>query len=421
MILEYSITNTYSIGEKQTISFEPTTYDEENKNHYIDVNGTKILKLACIYGSNAAGKTNMAVALNFYLRFMAYSFYTTKPKEKIPFVPYFFETESLDDVCGEFDLVFFAYNTEEKKYIKYQYYLRINRNEVLEESLDYYPKKLPRLIFNRKKMNIEWGNSVKGAKKAIGDILISNCSLISASSKTKISVLNDVFLYIVNRYRGFFSPFNNEISQSLLEKLDNDESLKNKATGFLSFSDFGSISDISIKKESKESNENLSLTVSNDNEKNNRRASLVHKYNQKEYPLPLGLESAGTIRVLELIEPLVNSTESSLSIIDEIEASLHQDLIEAFLRLFLELSKNAQLLFTTHNQELLDSGLILDDEVWFCTKTQNGNSVYNSISDFKGFRKEVSRKKLYQAGKFGGLPNIDIQGLKELFYGKKKD
>ena len=117
----------------------------------------------------------------------------------------------------------------------------------------------------------------------------------------------------------------------------------------------------------------------------------------------------------------MNSSESSLTIIDEIEASLHQDLIEAFLRLFLELSKNAQLLFTTHNQELLDSGLILDDEVWFCTKTQNGNSVYNSISDFTGFRKEVSRKKLYQAGKFGGLPNIDIQGLKELFYGKKKD
>ena len=421
MILEFSITNTYSIGEKQTISFEPASYDKENKNHYIDIDGIKILKLACIYGSNAAGKTNMAVALNFYLRFMAYSFYTTKPEEKIPFVPYFFETENLDDVCGEFDLVCFAYSTEEKKYIKYHYYLRINRNEVLEESLNYYPKRLPRLIFNRNKMNIEWGNSVKGAKKAMEDILISNCSLISASSKTKISVLNDVFFYIVNRYKGFFSPFNNEIPQSLLEKLDNDESLKNKATGFLSFADFGSISDISIKKEIKESNENLSLTASNNKEKTNRRASLVHKYNQKEYPLPLGLESAGTIRVLELIEPLVNSSESSLTIIDEIEASLHQDLIEAFLRLFLELSKNAQLLFTTHNQELLDSGLILDDEVWFCTKTQNGNSVYNSISDFTGFRKEVSRKKLYQAGKFGGLPNIDIQGLKELFYGKKKD
>lgn len=421
MILEYSITNTYSIGEKQTISFEPTNYEEENKNHYIDIDGTKILKFVCIYGSNAAGKTNMAVALNFYLRFMAYSFYSTKPEDKIPFVPYLFQSDNFNDIYGEFDLVFFAYSTDEHKYIKYHYYIKLNQKEIIEESLSYYPQRKPRLIFNRNRMNIQWGNSVKGAKKLIEDIVLPNCSLISASSKTKISVLNDVFFYIVNRYKGFISPFNTEISQSLLEKLDNDESLKNKAANLLYYADFGSISDIEIRRENKSQNENISATESSDNQKISRRASLIHKYNQKKYPLPLGLESAGTIRILELVEPLVYSTKSSLAIIDEIEASLHQDLVEAFLRLFLELSQNAQLLFTTHNQELLDSGLILDDEVWFCTKTQDGNSVYSSISDFTGFRKEVSRKKLYQAGKFGGLPNIDIQGLKELFYGKKTD
>ena len=109
-----------------------------------------------------------------------------------------------------------------------------------------------------------------------------------------------------------------------------------------------------------------------------------------------------------------------MSIIDELESSLHQDLVEAFLRLFLELSKDSQLLFTTHNQELLESGLLIDDEVWFCGKTETGNSVYSSISDYSGIRKETSRKKLYQAGKFGALPNIDIQKLKELFNGESE-
>ena len=79
------------------------------------------------------------------------------------------------------------------------------------------------------------------------------------------------------------------------------------------------------------------------------------------------------------------------------------------------------MLFTTHNQELLDSGLLLDDEVWFCGKTDRGNSVYDSISDYTGLRKETSRKKLYQAGKFGALPNIDIQKLKDLFNGKSEE
>ena len=45
MIIDFSIANTYSISEKQTISFEPTSYNESEKLHYIDVEGTKLLKI----------------------------------------------------------------------------------------------------------------------------------------------------------------------------------------------------------------------------------------------------------------------------------------------------------------------------------------------------------------------------------------
>ena len=79
------------------------------------------------------------------------------------------------------------------------------------------------------------------------------------------------------------------------------------------------------------------------------------------------------------------------------------------------MSDDSQLIFTTHNQDLLDSGILRDDEVWFCYKTGEGNSIYNCITDFTGIRKEPSRKKLYKAGKFGSLPIIDIPMLRELF------
>lgn len=410
MILEYSVKNTYSIREKQTISFEPTGFNENEKLHYIDIDGTKILKLACIYGANAAGKSNMALALNFYLNFMTYSFYSMRPETEIPFIPYYFGNEKIDKVDGEFELVFYIFNSDEKKFIKYNYFLKLNKKQIEEEALSYYPKKLPRLIFKRIGQKIEWGASVKGAKKSIEDIILSNCTVISASSKTNLNLIKDVFFYISNRFKKYINPFNNRISQTLLEKLDTDENFNEKATGLLSFADFGSISNIEIKKEKKEFDNQESII---------RQASIIHKYNNKKFALPLGLESAGTLRILELVEPLVDSSLSSMSIIDELEASLHQDLLEAFLRLFIELSTNSQLLFTTHNQELLDSGLLLDDEVWFCYKTDEGNSIYNSISDYSGIRKETSRKKLYQAGKFGALPNIDIQSLKEIFHTKK--
>ena len=93
--------------------------------------------------------------------------------------------------------------------------------------------------------------------------------------------------------------------------------------------------------------------------------------------------------------------------------------LETFFQLFLEISDDSQLLFTTHNLDLLDSELLRDDEVYFCFKTDKGNSIYNSITDYKGIRKEASRKKLYIADKFGALPIIDMQKLKGLFNAKK--
>ena len=412
MIIDFSIANTYSISEKQTISFQPTDYEKENNLHYIEVQGTKLLKMACIYGANAAGKSNIALALRFYLNFMVYSFYNNTPNSNISLIPFLFSNTDMDSVCGEFDLNFFALSSEEQRYIKYSYHLKLNRKKIIEESLSYYPKNLPRLIFNRNEDEIEWGNSVKGAKKSIKDIIVPNCTIISASSKTNLTIIKDVFSYIMARFNGYIGIFSEGISQDILKKLDEDNSFNKKAVGFLSYADFGSISEISVEVSKNES--------ANPNEVNNekdvtRRATVFHNYNNKNYPLPLGFESSGTIRLLELIKPLVDSCATSMAIIDELESSLHQDLVEVFLRLFLELSSNSQLLFTTHNQELLDSGLLLDDEVWFCGKTENGNSVYDSISDYSGIRKETSRKKLYQAGKFGALPNIDIKKLKDLF------
>lgn len=412
MIIDFSIANTYSISEKQTISFQPTDYEKENNLHYIDVEGTKLLKMACVYGANAAGKSNIALALRFYINFMVYSFYNNTPNSNISLIPFLFSNTDMDSVCGEFDLNFFALSSEEHRYIKYSYHLKLNRKKIIEESLSYYPKNLPRLIFNRNENKIEWGNSVKGAKKSIQDIIVPNCTVISASSKTNLTIIKDVFSYIVARFSGYIGIFSDGISQDILKKLDEDSSFNKKAIGFLAYSDFGSISNIKVESTKKE-NVNQNET---DNEKDvTRRATVFHHYNDKDYPLPLGFESSGTIRLLELIKPLVDSCATSMAIIDELESSLHQDLVEVFLRLFLELSSNSQLLFTTHNQELLDSGLLLDDEVWFCGKTENGNSVYDSISDYSGIRKETSRKKLYQAGKFGALPNIDIQKLKDLF------
>jgi AAA15 family ATPase/GTPase len=93
-------------------------------------------------------------------------------------------------------------------------------------------------------------------------------------------------------------------------------------------------------------------------------------------------------------------------LIDEIECSLHKDLLEFFLDTFLDNGKESQFIFTTHITDLMDSELLRDDEVWFAKKQSDGSSTYDSISDYEGVRKGASRKKLYEADRFGARPII---------------
>ncbi len=131
-----------------------------------------------------------------------------------------------------------------------------------------------------------------------------------------------------------------------------------------------------------------------------------HSYDNN-YELPLELESRGTQRFFELAGSLFELLESSkLLCIDELESSLHQELTEFFLKTFLENSTSSQMLFTTHNLDLLDSELLTDDGVWFAEKAEDGGSQYSSLVEYKGVRKEASRKKLYKAGKFGAIPIV---------------
>jgi AAA15 family ATPase/GTPase len=89
MILEFSIENTYSIKDRQTISFEAV--GDIDDQHIINVDNKKLLKLAAIYGANASGKSNILKAYYFYIRFILDSFTQLTPEEKTFFEPFFFD------------------------------------------------------------------------------------------------------------------------------------------------------------------------------------------------------------------------------------------------------------------------------------------------------------------------------------------
>lgn len=425
MILEFTVKNTFSIKDEQLISFEAAdTILEDEELHCLEYGGKKFLKLACIYGANASGKTKIAEAFTFYLRFLVRSFHSLEPTEKIHFYPFMFDPKTAKEP-GEFGLVFYAKDFDSENEIRYEYKIKLNKERVLEESLYYSPKGQKKLIFERTD-SIKWGACVTGAKKVIADLTRDNCSVISAGAQAKHPIFLHIYDHFNERFKGMIDSSDNGLSGYVAKRMEEDDDFKMKVTQLLSFSDVGNITDISITKQElpEEFIKSLPEEVKNEFAKRGekpviRNVSLIHHYGE-DVELPLIMESAGTQKIMELAAPLIDITqEPSLCIIDELESSLHQELLEMFIQLFLESSTDSQLLFTSHNQELLDSGLLRDDEIWFCNKDSDGGSKYNSIVDYTGIRKETSRKKLYRADKFGALPNVDMNALRELLRGKK--
>jgi len=69
----------------------------------------------------------------------------------------------------------------------------------------------------------------------------------------------------------------------------------------------------------------------------------------------------------------------------------------------------SQLIFTTHDQLLLDQEILRRDEIWFLEKNEYGECSLSSLSDYKGLRYDVDIRKGYLLGRYGGIPQI--QGL----------
>lgn len=439
MIVEFSIANTFSINEQQTVSFEAVdgcTGDARAGDiHCIQIAGQRLLKLACIYGANASGKTNILTALRFYVRFAADSFTALKPQESTHFVPFCFDEQSAHEP-GFFNLVFYLQNAD-GLYTRYNYELLLCATHVVKEKLSAANVSTAasaryRLIYERlDDGRVKWGSGVVGAKKLIADMTRPNCTVLSTAAQAQQPLFSELYSYLSKRFGGSgvsgIAGSQNQLSAFTLKRIEDDAAYKEKVIGLFNASDIAPISDIKIETQVL-SDEYISQLPADMQETfavqperaKSRRALFVHKYDGREYELPVGLESAGTLRMLELIAPLSDVIKShALILIDELEMSLHEELVETFLRLFLETSTDSQLLFTTHNQDLLDCGLLRDDEIWFCYKTDSGNSVYNAITDYAGISAEPSRKKLYQAGKFGALPVVDMSALMELFSAKK--
>jgi len=67
-------------------------------------------------------------------------------------------------------------------------------------------------------------------------------------------------------------------------------------------------------------------------------------------------------------------------------------------------TKGAQLIFATHDTNLLKPQLFNRDQIWFSEKNKQGATDVYSLSDIKGVRPDEAFEKQYLQGKYGAIP-----------------
>ena len=127
--------------------------------------------------------------------------------------------------------------------------------------------------------------------------------------------------------------------------------------------------------------------------------------NGKNKLFDLKEESDGTVRLLDFV-PAFKSIipDKKVFVIDEIERSIHPLLIKELVEKFsLDERTSGQLIFTTHETNLLDQRIFRKDEIWFTEKNKDDATELYSLNDFR-VHKTIDIKKGYLDGRFGSIP-----------------
>ena len=420
MISEFRVENYLSFREEQILSFEPSSDKEYESQYCVEVKeGVKVLKLGLVYGANASGKTNLLKSLEFLRRFILQQKKDkTEPTGSVPFQ---FD-DSYSNKPSSFELTFYL------NQIKYVYSVVLNEKRVLEENLIYYPGIQPAVFFERwydkekEKSIIKFGGTFdlkSSDKKLIEGLTISNSSVFSAFSKANVekSVLDEVFNWFKGDFMQMIQPKTDLFGWTSL-RLEKDNLCKDFVLEVLQKADFN-ISAINIKEEEIAIDEELESRISNLDMPEQLKEEILQKKMLKakdisfqhttklmEKNLPRKLESNGTIRFYGLggvLNKLLSP--NTFLCIDEIENSLHYDLVAHFVKTFLMNSNNSQLLFSTHDINLLNEDFLRRDTVWFADKNEFGASELYSLLDFK-LHKNLSAYNAYKVGKLGAKPKL---------------
>lgn len=420
MIEEFSFGNFWSFKDIQTLNL--TAAKIKSKTPTLDVNNiitindkVSILKTKAIYGANASGKSNIIRALMTFIRIIKDSV----KDEDILFlvIPFQLSTETTEKSTF-FQLIFRHEN------VRYRYGFEANGKEIKSEWLFATPKVREVTLFIRENNNLnkvskkhyEEGHKLSTlfGKNVENEIFRANSLFLTSVasfgfgklSKNLIDTISDI---------SIVSGLNSKGMYTYAEDALNNPETKKYIVDFLKYADIG-IKDLDTVELSKsdlpEDAQNELSQFFNEEQTKKLVISKRIKFNKKKEKIRDHIfsfntqESEGTKKMFEL-SPFIYKAlkEGTPLIIDEFDARFHPLLTKKIIELFnTENNANAQLIFVTHDTNLLSADLFRRDQIDFVEKDKYGASHLYTLVEFKGVRNTASFEKDYIQGKYGAIP-----------------
>ncbi|WP_270585934.1 AAA family ATPase [Bacteroides caccae] len=426
MIAEFTVENFYSIRSTQKISFEPSSDSFMSDEYTYEVkDGVRLLKVGIIYGANASGKSNVLGAIEFFkmlvLRVPKGRNDTTRA------VPFLLD-ETSKAKTTKMSMSFYV------NQLKYILSFELDKKRIYSETLTVYESIRPTKLYSRSydpdtdSSVIEFGTNLKMAKKnqdAIAGNTINNCSVLAAfgNSNVEKTKLNDVYDYFAKQVKDVLAPgmLLSEYVKRHLDK-DKDGNLKKFILNFLKASDFN-IEDVTLHEEEELITPELEQLIQkapiDDDAKSemlkkgkitNTEFTFTHRAGNGSYELSEEYESNGTMRFLGMAVILNFLLKKNQFVpIDEVETSIHYELLSYFIKVFLANSnQTSQMLLTTHDINLLNEEFIRRDTIWFTDKDEQGETNVVRLSAL-GLHKNLSPYNAYKQGKLVKLPFLGSQ------------
>ncbi|MFM7884504.1 MAG: AAA family ATPase [Microcystis panniformis] len=418
MLIEFSVGNYRSFKDVVTLSMvaadEAADNDELDKNNVFKVNQNfSLLKSAAIYGANASGKSNLILALYFMQSFVINSS-KLQITDKIDLEKFRLSSET-EDKPSFFKIVFYLDNKT------YEYSFEVTQERVISEGLSCTPKTRKTNIFSREKDKIKYSKSLMKGKD-VKDLTKKNTLFLSIAAQFNDPLAGKILLWF-SRLKIISGSQLENLRHLSIDYLSREQNLKNEIVSLIKKLDL-SIKDMSIevgRKPLDNFHKDIPDTVYNSIETYHEKYDLEGKVIGLESFQLNKHESRGTQKLFALLAPILSVLKASeVLIIDELDSLLHPLMAIAIIGLFNSQQtnpKNAQLIFATHDVNLLSNQLFRRDQIWFTEKNRQEATDLYSLVEFD-IDNNASFEQDYIQGRYGAIPFIgDLSKVIGDYYG----